>query len=326
MNTALTLPDASASNVSTWLSPNSFDACEKIAGLMSRCGTMPQHLVGKPADCFRIVVQAAKWRMDPFAVAECTSLVHGRMCYEGKLVAAVLRSMNAIEGHLHYEITGEGQGASIVVTGKLRDGTIPPPVKGSVAQWRTHIKDKEGRPLKNAWDSDPISMLVYRGTRQWARLWASEAILGVVTPDEFDGETIKNAEVIHTSTAEPVKAKRGGKKDEKSDAREPDATPAAAGTDEAPKDGGKPAANATGADQSPPTGQDATPVRPSQKELSDLARKLLVAGPEGQRRLREVNAKWKLQSVEDMAGEGDDACIKFHADLIAAAKVVGALA
>jgi len=159
-----------------------FEGIEKLAALMGKMATMPAHLAGKPADCFRIVVQAAKWRMDPFAVAECTALVHGKMCYEGKLVAAVLQSMGAIEGRLQYDITGTGQAASIVVTGTPRGGK-PCSVRGSVKDWRT-------TGANSPWDKQPETMLVYRGTRQWARLFAPEAVLGVYTPDEArDGET-----------------------------------------------------------------------------------------------------------------------------------------
>jgi hypothetical protein len=170
-----------------------FEGIQKLAEVMAKMGTMPQHLAGKPADCFRVVVQAAKWHMDPFAVAECTSLVHGRMCYEGKLVAAVLQSMGAIEGRLTYDITGKGQQASIIVTGTPRGGK-PQALRGSVQEWKT---DHKGSP----WEKQPETMLVYRGTRQWARMYTPEAILGVYTPDEFDGEPI---DVTSTATVRPA--------------------------------------------------------------------------------------------------------------------------
>src|SRR5215203_4514831 len=41
------------------------------------------------ANCFLVVNQAVRWGMDPFAVAQCCSVVHGRLMYEGKLIAAV---------------------------------------------------------------------------------------------------------------------------------------------------------------------------------------------------------------------------------------------
>lgn len=175
--------------VSTWLSPTSFDKAMQIAELMAKCGTLPTHLKN-PSDCFRIVVQAAKWGMDPFAVGECTSVVHGRLCFEGKLVYAALVSMNAIEGRLTYEHKGEGQGMSITVRGTPRGGQ-PVSITGSVKEWRTRMW-KDNKEVPNNWDKDPASMLVYRGTRQWARLYAPEAVLGVYAPDEI--EEVKEVE------------------------------------------------------------------------------------------------------------------------------------
>jgi hypothetical protein len=161
------------------------EGIQQLAEVMAKCGSMPLHLKDKPQDCFRIVVQAAKWKMDPFAVAECTSLVHGRLCYEGKLVVAVLRAMNAIDGRLTYDFTGSGQDMGITVTGTPTGGGRAESLTGSVKQWRTR-QYKENKEIPNNWDKDPQSQLVYRGSRQWARLFAPEALLGIYTPDEMD--------------------------------------------------------------------------------------------------------------------------------------------
>lgn len=188
-NTALTTTTDTGGLAFVESAVRTFDGINQLAELMARMGTMPKHLAGKPADCFRIVVQAAKWHMDPFAVAECTSLVHGRMCYEGKLVAAVLTSLGAIEGRLTYELTGKGQAAEITVTGTPRGGK-PVSLHGTVKEWRTN---GDGSP----WDKQPETQLFYRGTRQWARLYAPEALLGVYTPDEIDTAQEAEGVVVH---------------------------------------------------------------------------------------------------------------------------------
>jgi len=187
-----------------------FDGIQKIAQLMAKMGTLPKHLQGNEADCFRVVVQAAKWRMDPFAVAECTSVIHGHLCHEGKLVAAALYSMGALKGRLKYKITGTGQNASIVVTGTPRGGEEVS-MSGTVKEWRTN---GEGSP----WDKQPEMQLIYRGTRQWARAYAPEAMLGIYTPEEMEEvqyEEVKKLPAI----LQPQ---------EKSTAPAPDADPAGA--------------------------------------------------------------------------------------------------
>lgn len=201
----MVMPEPTLSFVDTAI--RTFEGIQQLADVMAKCGTMPLHLQGKPQDCFRIVVQAAKWRMDPFVVAECTSLVHGRMCYEGKLVVAVLKAMNAIEGRLSYEFAGSGQDMSIVVTGTPRGGK-PEQLSGSVKQWRTKTM-KDGKEIPNNWDKDPQSQLVYRSSRQWTRLFAPEALLGVYTPDELEEvktveHEIQSPQAARVGNQEPV--------------------------------------------------------------------------------------------------------------------------
>lgn len=228
-----------------------FEGVQRLAEMMAKCGTLPAHLQGKPADCFRVVVQAAKWGMDPFAVAECTSLVHGRMCYEGKLVAAVLQAMGAIDGRLTYDVTGKGQDAAIVVSGTPRGAKKACTIAGTVREWRTVTKNKEGQRIDNAWDKMPETMLVYRGTRQWARVYAPEAVLGVYTPDEAEEIREVHAEVVHTDppaarTAAPA-AKENGAVDQP--------------TSEQPS-GGPNGASASAGGQSPAAGQAPRSVSP----------------------------------------------------------------
>lgn len=180
------------------LVPTNIREALELADIMAKANLIPEHLRGKPGDCLLVVMQAQRWGMDAVSVAQCTSVVHGRLCYEGKLVAAAMYSMGALEGRLHYEVTGSGQGASIVVTGTPRGGHGQQVVRGTVKDWRTIGKDKQGNRIDNAWDKMPEDMLVYRGTRQWARRYAPEALLGVYTPDEIEDVPAHDTTVVAT--------------------------------------------------------------------------------------------------------------------------------
>ncbi|AFC86359.1 recombinase RecT [Frateuria aurantia] len=186
------------------LLPTSIGEAMQLAEFMAKSDLLPPHLKGRQGDCLLVVMQAQRWGMDALSVAQCTSVVHGRLCYEGKLVAAALYSQKAIDGRLHYEISGHGQDASIVVTGTPRGTGQTQSVSGSVRKWRTiTMKKQDGAPPKrvdNAWDTIPEDMLVYRGTRQWARRYAPEVMLGVQTPDEVD-DTPMQTTVIHSTAA-----------------------------------------------------------------------------------------------------------------------------
>ena len=180
MNAIAQLPahaPASTGSRMNALVPNSIADALQLADVMAKASLIPAHLQGKPGDCLLIVMQAQRWGMDAASVAQSTSVVHGKLCYEGKLVAAALYAMGAVEGRLKYEFSGTGDNRSVKVTGRPRGAGVDQTVDGTVGNWKTGNEQ---------WKKQPDDMLVYRGTRQWARRYAPEALLGVYTPDELE--------------------------------------------------------------------------------------------------------------------------------------------
>lgn len=199
MNAIATLPAQSVTPGSRMnaLVPNSIADALQLADVMAKASLIPAHLQGKPGDCLLIVMQAQRWGMDAASVAQSTSVVHGKLCYEGKLVAAALYAMGAVEGRLKYEFSGSGESRAVKVTGRPRGAGVDQTVEGTVANWKTS---------NDNWKKQPDDMLVYRGTRQWARRYAPEALLGVYTPDELEdapaAETTQRATVIESGPVE----------------------------------------------------------------------------------------------------------------------------
>jgi hypothetical protein len=133
------------------------------------------------ANCFRIVEQAQRWGMSPFAVVDCASVVHGKLMWEGKLIAAALEATMKIR--LDYDYSGSGTARKVVVSGKFPDEEKVRTVEGSVADWKT-----------DQWKGAAFDQrLAYRGAREWARRYAPAAILGVYSPDEMDESQMRDA-------------------------------------------------------------------------------------------------------------------------------------
>lgn len=168
-----------------------FEHMQRIANVLARSSMIPETLrtVGTKdnktdlpfeqvlSNCFLVVNQAARWGMDPFAVISCCSVVHGRLAYEGKLVAAVLEAKLGV--HLTYKWDDKPNDfAGIVVSGTLPDGRTET-VEGTVGQWKT---TGPGSP----WAKQPKLQLAYRGAREWARLYAPGVMLGVYGEDEME--------------------------------------------------------------------------------------------------------------------------------------------
>ncbi len=72
------------------LMPANLEQAMALANIMAKGRLVPSHLQNAPADCLLVIEQAMRWGMSPFAVAQCTSVIKGKLMFEGKLVAAVV--------------------------------------------------------------------------------------------------------------------------------------------------------------------------------------------------------------------------------------------
>lgn len=170
-----------------------FEHMQRIAQVMAASNLIPESLsmtgdsnnrqvLPTPmlvANCFLVVNQAVRWGMDPFAVAQCVSVIHGKLCYEGKLIAAVIEAKLGIR--LRYEWDNkQGDSLGIVVSGKFHDEQEPRTVSGTVGEWKT---TGAGTP----WVPKQFKkMLAYRGAREWGRLHCPSLMLGVYSEDELE--------------------------------------------------------------------------------------------------------------------------------------------
>ncbi|MEW8189908.1 MAG: RecT family recombinase [Candidatus Thiodiazotropha endolucinida] len=179
---------------------------ERFAQMMAKSkATIPNHLVNSPADCMAVVMQAAQWKMNPFAVAQKTHLVNGTLGYEAQLVNAVINSIAPTQDRLNYEWYGPWEN----VIGKFKEksgrnnSTYLAPdwshedEKGcGVRVWATLKGENKPRELdlllsqatvrnSTLWASDPKQQLAYLAVKRWSRLYTPDVIMGVYTADEL---------------------------------------------------------------------------------------------------------------------------------------------
>lgn len=159
------------------LMPDNMDSAFKLAEMMSRGKLVPSHLQSSPGDCLMVIELAMRLGMSPFAVAQSTSVISGKLMLEGKLVGAALNASGIMSSRLTYKHMGEGPSRSIVVTGTLRGETEPRSVSLTL---------QEAKTSNGMWTKQPDQQLVYAATRVWARRHAPEVMLGVYAPEEFD--------------------------------------------------------------------------------------------------------------------------------------------
>lgn len=168
---------------SNGLVPGNVREAMDLAEFMAGGKLVPNHLQKSPADCLMVIEQAMRWGMSPFAVAQATSVIQGKLMFEGKLVAAAVHSSGILAGRLSYEFKGAGDSRAITVSGTL---------KGEGAPRSIEVAFKDAKTANQMWQKQPDQQLVYHGTRVWARRHAPEVMLGVYSPEEFEAPPMRD--------------------------------------------------------------------------------------------------------------------------------------
>jgi hypothetical protein len=162
------------------LNDATFDRIMRIAESMAEGKhTVPKHLQGCLADCIAVTTQAFEWGMNPFTVAQKTHVVNGTLGYEAQLVMAVVQRSGAIKGHFHFEFQKDG-GATLCRAGAVLRGDT----EITWTEWHSSALVKvKNSPL---WQTNVPQQMGYVQGRNWSRLYAPGAILGVYTVDELE--------------------------------------------------------------------------------------------------------------------------------------------
>lgn len=176
------------------LVPTDASGAFKLAEMMSTGKLVPSHLQRSPGDCLMVIEQAMRWGMSPFAVAQCTSVIQGKLMFEGKLVAAAIQSCGILSDRLHYEFNGEGDKRTITVSGTI---------KGEAKPRTVDLALKDAKTTNGMWVKQPDQQLVYAGTRVWGRRHCPEVMLGVYSPEEMEPVRDTFTGTTITATVDP---------------------------------------------------------------------------------------------------------------------------
>lgn len=163
---------------------------ERMADIMSSAkATIPKHLQGNKGDCLAVIMQAAQWQMNPYAVAQKTHQVNGVLGYEAQLVNAVITARAPVKGRIRYEWFGDWSKVNgkddkswdkgIKVWAQLIGEDEPRELTITMAQ----VGSVRNSPL---WTNDPRQQIAYLAIKRWSRLHCPDVILGIYSPDEVE--------------------------------------------------------------------------------------------------------------------------------------------
>jgi hypothetical protein len=166
---------AEPQHTSNGLIPRNMGEAMQLAEMMARGKMMPEHL-RNPGDALMVIEQAMRWNMSPFAVAQATFNIKGKLLFAGTIVAAAIEDSGAIQGLMDYQFSGEGQNRKVTVSATRRGESTPRTVE---------VVLKDAATENGIWKKQPDQQLVYHGSRVWARRWTPGVMLGVYTPEEW---------------------------------------------------------------------------------------------------------------------------------------------
>lgn len=205
----------------TGVTPQDFAQQVDYAKAMAKArAALPDHLRDNVGDCLAIIDISNRVGLSPYMVANKTYVQNGRLCFESQLFHAFAQSSGLLKGDLEVTYEGEGDERVCIVTGYLRSDPRTPrhhrsPKLGDLhpgyslkterdgVKSTKHLSYAEGQKMKAEakangttisglfskgsplWDRKPDVQMFYDTSRDWVRLFAPRATLGIYTPEEM---------------------------------------------------------------------------------------------------------------------------------------------
>lgn len=181
-----------------------FEHLQRLSKVMAYSSLLPDHLRHEKgnaklpelpieviqSNCFRIVNQALRWQIDPFAMVDETYVVGGKLGYQGKLVAAVVNARAGLIGRLQARYSGTGDNRTVTISGQF----------AGEDQLRTiDLRLGDAKTDNQMWRKDPDQKLWYSGVTKWARRHCPEIVLGVLTDDDLERIRLESRSDFATS-------------------------------------------------------------------------------------------------------------------------------
>lgn len=151
----------------------------EFAKVMAISGTaVPPHCRNNPGLCLAVCIQSLEWRMSPFAVANKSYVVNDRLSYESQLIHAVIEQRAPIVSRLRHSFSGSGPTRRCKVWATAEGDSSP--LEYESPEFLTILP--KNSPL---WKTKPDLQLYYNTSRDWARMYFPDVIMGVYSDDEM---------------------------------------------------------------------------------------------------------------------------------------------
>lgn len=159
-----------------------FKAAYSIAVQLAKSDLLPETYKNNPSNVVIAMARAANLGVDPFFLMEASGVVHGKLCFEGKYVTALVNSSKKFSSLRWEEGNDPERGLWAICYAKdLSTGEVLKSVPITMAMAKA-----EKWTNNSKWSSMPEQMLRYRSASFWARTFAPEILAGMLTIDEAE--------------------------------------------------------------------------------------------------------------------------------------------
>lgn len=145
--------------------------------------SVPPHCRNAVGVCLGVIIHAIEWRMSPYAVANKSYVVNDRLSFESQLIHAVIEQRAPIVHRLKHSFSGSGPSRKCKVWSTAKGESEP------LVYESPEIKDikPKNSPL---WTTKPDLQLFYNASRDWARMYFPDVLMGVYAEDELEREPV----------------------------------------------------------------------------------------------------------------------------------------
>lgn len=168
-------------NASILFDSSAFEQAQRVANLLSKSQLVPQHLQGKPADCFLALHMAHRLGEDPLMVAQNIVIIQGTPGWKSQFLIARANRAGVFKSRITFEEYGSGDDLEVVARATLADTGQEVTAKATMAMAKREQWTKNPK-----YQSMPEQMLAYRSGCFLIRKYCPEVTLGYQAAEEVE--------------------------------------------------------------------------------------------------------------------------------------------
>lgn len=182
-----------------------FELVQRQAKMLSASTLVPKEFQGNMANCAIGLNIAKRLKADPFMVLQNIDIIHGRPSFRASFLIAMVNASGRFSP-LQFKFEGKDKTRSCQAYAKNKE--TGETCEGPVVTWA--MAEAEGWTTKSGskWKTMPELMFTYRAGAFFARIYAPDITLGMMTTEEAeDIREIRNVTPENFASTNPLTAK-----------------------------------------------------------------------------------------------------------------------